>query len=226
MADDKVRTDDQGEVWEAVMRPRPTAPFALRVHKGDQCLRTVRLEPDITYIGRMSENHVVLDDPKVSRSHARVMNRNGEYFIEDQESEHGIYVRGVKVTEHLLSPGEKVAVGGHVLEVIRASEEHRTSQRESRLEVAEEEEWRLDQTISGSPEQLRKMLAERAAKSASSKNVKAPTLSFELRLGSKVFQKSVDFTQARARKEGDLTGDAVEVRVSAGKWVLYKKIPL
>ncbi len=223
MSDDRTPTEEDGDIWEAVKRPEPSSPYAFRIYKGAELLRTIRLEPDVTYVGRMSENHVVLDDPKVSRSHARVLNRDGGYFIQDQESENGIYVEGQKVKEYLLSPGVKVAIGGHVLEVVRAGERDRPALREHQLETAEEEEWRLDQTINGSQAQLQKLLEEHAEKRPSGK---APTLSFELTIGPQVFKSSGDLTQARARKEGDFPEDAVEIRVSVGKRVFYKKIPL
>jgi pSer/pThr/pTyr-binding forkhead associated (FHA) protein len=226
VAHENDQSGNEEDVWGAVSRTEPGAPFALKVFKGNELVRIVRLEPDVTYIGRMGENHIVLDDPKVSRSHARVMNRNGEFFIEDQESENGIFVGGKKVLVHPLAEGGRISIGGHVLEVVLATDDDRTARRESQLEQAEEEEWRMDQTVSGSPELLKRMLAARAAKAAAPKTRKAPTLTFDLKFGGKSFQNTLEFTQARARKEEDLTGDIVEVRVSIGKWVLYKKVPL
>src|ERR1700674_4649590 len=48
-------------------------------------------------IGRQGDNHLVLRDNRASRTHARIVSENGEYFIEDLDSRHGVYVNGDKL---------------------------------------------------------------------------------------------------------------------------------
>ena len=214
------------DVWGVVKnRELGRSPLALRVLLGNEHLRTVRLEPEITYIGRMPENHVVLDDPKVSRSHARVVRKGDQFVLEDQESENGTFVNGKAVKQFTLVPGAVVLIGGHKLEVVRAQTDDRTVVRENQLDRAEEEEWRMDQTVSGSPEQIAKIVAARKAKK-DAKAVSNPKMAVHLTIGKKTIQKEFEFSQARPRRPEDAQADQVEIRICVGKWVLYKKLPL
>jgi pSer/pThr/pTyr-binding forkhead associated (FHA) protein len=214
------------DLWEAVKDPAlGLAPFAFKILRKDQHVKTVRLEPEVTYIGRMPENHVVLDDGKVSRSHARVIKKGNQYFIQDQESENGIFVNGKKVEECALKPGLLVGIGSHVLEVVEAKNQDRPAARESQLEQAEEEEWRMDQTISGTPEQIAKMVQARQGAKEKDSPV-SPKMSIAVSAGAKVMKKEFGFAQARARKESDGAEDSVEIKITSGAWVFYKKIPM
>ena len=47
-------------------------------------------------IGRQSDNHLVLRDNRVSRIHARIVREQNEYFIEDLNSRHGMFINGNK----------------------------------------------------------------------------------------------------------------------------------
>ncbi len=62
-------------------------------------------------IGRASGNAVVLLDPCVSRRHARVERRGGDYVLLDLESAGGIYINGVQVRERVLRHGDRFEVG-------------------------------------------------------------------------------------------------------------------
>src|SRR5579864_977203 len=54
-------------------------------------------------IGRQGENHLVLRDNRASRTHARIVVEDGEYYVEDLKSRHGVYVNGRKVKRHKLA---------------------------------------------------------------------------------------------------------------------------
>jgi len=62
-------------------------------------------------IGRQGDNHLVLRDNRISRSHARVIAENGGYFIEDLDSRQGIYVNGQRVTRQKLSGSDRIDFG-------------------------------------------------------------------------------------------------------------------
>ncbi len=63
------------------------------------------------YIGRGNDNHLVLRDSRTSRKHARIVQVNDDYFIEDLDSRHGVYVNGVKVSRQKLASGDKSTFG-------------------------------------------------------------------------------------------------------------------
>jgi hypothetical protein len=62
-------------------------------------------------IGRSKDNDVVLDNPKVSRYHARLFSNNqGEFFIEDANSSNGVFVNGNKVNTQKLGDADIVEI--------------------------------------------------------------------------------------------------------------------
>lgn len=66
---------------------------------------------DLFTIGRGSGNDVVLDHPKVSRSHARIERRGDSFVLRDLESTNGSWRNGDRVTELLLREGDTVRIG-------------------------------------------------------------------------------------------------------------------
>ena len=69
-------------------------------------------------VGRSHETDVVIDDPSVSRAHARILMRSGKLLVEDARSLGGTFVNGERVTRATpLSPGDVVKVGRSRLEV-------------------------------------------------------------------------------------------------------------
>lgn len=218
-----------GDVWGAVADDDAgKSTLAIRILQGEKLLRTVRLEPDVTYIGRMPENHIVVDDPQASRSHARILAHAGQYVLEDQESENGVYFKGKRVKTHSLKVGDRVTIGTHTLEVVPAEKGVKEAIRESQLDEAEEQEWRMDQTVSVSSEELqRRHLAKLQAK-AKPKEAAAggfPKMELTFVAGGKTIRKEVTFERGK-RRQGQGQPNQIEVRVSLGSWVLEKKIPL
>ena len=71
----------------------------------------VPLSPLPFTIGRQADNNLVLRDNRASRNHARIVAHNGEYFIEDLKSSHGVFVNGTKVTRQKLYAADKVEFG-------------------------------------------------------------------------------------------------------------------
>jgi hypothetical protein len=64
-------------------------------------------------IGRNAKNDIVLNDPMVSREHARLfIHDNGQIMIKDSGSSNGTFVNGNKVVESYLKPGDIVKCGG------------------------------------------------------------------------------------------------------------------
>jgi len=74
-------------------------------------------------IGRATECDVRLDDPLVSRRHARVLGSDIGTGIKDLDSSNGLYVNGWRrrgITP--LHPGDVIQLGGTLWMVLRAKE--------------------------------------------------------------------------------------------------------
>lgn len=68
-------------------------------------------------IGRADENELVLRDGRVSRSHARIVEAEGGFAIEDLGSSNGTFLNGKRVRRARLLAGMKIVLGETVLEV-------------------------------------------------------------------------------------------------------------
>ena len=90
---------------------------------GDQAFeRAVPLAKPVTVIGRGQDADVRLSDPGVSRHHAQVEMRGGEFWLEDLDSTNGTTLDGAPVTmPTALTSGQRIAVGSSVLVFLRDS---------------------------------------------------------------------------------------------------------
>ena len=88
------------------------APIArLEFILGPMANQTLALSEEVTTIGSVAGNTVVLADPAVSRKHAGIRKVNGLYELADLGSTNGVYVNGHKVPKKTLEPGDIIRVG-------------------------------------------------------------------------------------------------------------------
>ena len=74
--------------------------------------RTWTLDQEITTIGRLEDNHIVVSDRWVSRHHAQIQRQGIKYVIEDLGSKNGTLVNGVRVEQPArLRDGDRLEVG-------------------------------------------------------------------------------------------------------------------
>ena len=89
-----------------------TDGFRLVMSQGPQPGQTFSLEKDSTSLGRDPGNDITIDDPQVSRQHARIMRQGGLMVIEDLGSTNGTFVNGVRLTgSHTLASGDMIGLG-------------------------------------------------------------------------------------------------------------------
>lgn len=72
---------------------------------------TVALSEPLVNIGRGRDNHIVLDDPYVSRHHAQIRLRFGRYTLFDTQSQTGTFVNDTRVREQNLQAGDVIRMG-------------------------------------------------------------------------------------------------------------------
>ncbi len=88
----------------------PRATLYLREASGQ--VRQIRLERPQVRLGRARDNDIILDDPHVSRYHARILLRYGQFVLQDLNSTYGTLVNGEAVQESILRPGDLLHLGG------------------------------------------------------------------------------------------------------------------
>jgi hypothetical protein len=78
--------------------------------------RAFELSSRINTLGRSRQNTLVLPDPHISRSHARIDLEEHGFVLVDLESTNGTLVRGRRVARHPLEPGDRLQIGSSLLE--------------------------------------------------------------------------------------------------------------
>jgi len=73
--------------------------------------RTHELKVERTTIGRVEDNTFQIAEPSVSSHHCEVLLRGGEVVVKDLNSTNGTYVRGEKVSESVIKPGQILRLG-------------------------------------------------------------------------------------------------------------------
>jgi FHA domain/zinc-ribbon domain len=69
------------------------------------------LSADRMTIGRRPDSDIFLDDVTVSRDHALLVRRSGDYFLDDLGSLNGTYVNRHRIESHRLEDGDELQVG-------------------------------------------------------------------------------------------------------------------
>lgn len=99
-----------------------TVGLALEVVGGLHSGRQFRVKPPETTLGRDPSRDIVIDwDPTVSRQHATLFLRGGQWWIRDEGSANGTFVNGQRVTEGPLQIGDYLKLGNTQL-VLRSVE--------------------------------------------------------------------------------------------------------
>lgn len=70
------------------------------------------IQTTVTNIGRRLDNHLVVNDPRVSRYHAQIRCARGRFLIFDLNSTGGTYVNGQRTSQSVLYPGDVISLAG------------------------------------------------------------------------------------------------------------------
>lgn len=73
------------------------------------------LSSTIVQIGRKTDNHLIIDNPTVSRNHAQIRNINGNFVIFDLNSTSGTFINGIRMKQGMLHPGDVISIANYPL---------------------------------------------------------------------------------------------------------------
>jgi pSer/pThr/pTyr-binding forkhead associated (FHA) protein len=102
------------EAREAVRSEKKEVPNLktdneLTIHMKDD--KKVSVNSETVTIGRSPDNTIVIDDPSVSRKHARITRKGDGYYLEDLNSTNGVTIDGVSVDGKEIEQGAVVKLG-------------------------------------------------------------------------------------------------------------------
>jgi pSer/pThr/pTyr-binding forkhead associated (FHA) protein len=69
-------------------------------------------------IGRKLSNHLVIDDPRVSRLHAQIRVIDNEYYLVDLNSTGGTFVNEERISHAHLYGGDKLSFAGYEVQFV------------------------------------------------------------------------------------------------------------
>lgn len=91
---------------------RPEATLVILDKSNNYPSRYIRFNKDVT-IGRGLDNDIVFNnDVRVSRHHARIEFKYGQFVLTDLNSTNGTTLNGRPVTQIVMSPGDRISLGG------------------------------------------------------------------------------------------------------------------
>lgn len=78
-----------------------------------------QINQELTNLGRKLDNHVVINDPRVSRNHAQIRLIDNQFVLLDLNSTGGTLVNGSKVTKSVLYSGDIISLAGMEIKFVR-----------------------------------------------------------------------------------------------------------
>ena len=94
----------------------PTSGLRLFMRQGPRAGQTFDLIKPIAVIGREAGNDIVIEDPQVSRHHAKLTLQGGSYVVEDLGSTNGTFMDGRRImTPTPLLIGGRLGLGDTVV---------------------------------------------------------------------------------------------------------------
>ena len=110
------RVGETGEIEEVKLQDVVSGGAALVIRAGGgRAGESFPLGGDRLTVGRRPDSDIFLDDVTVSRDHAILVKRGGDYFLDDCGSLNGTYVNRQRIESHKLSDGDELQIGKYKL---------------------------------------------------------------------------------------------------------------
>jgi pSer/pThr/pTyr-binding forkhead associated (FHA) protein len=107
--------DGEEEAGDIVGEIKAEGPALVVRSGGGRAGEHFLLEKESTTVGRSPDCDVFLDDVTVSRRHAQVLRRDGQFVIEDKGSLNGTFLNRRRIESGQLEDGDEVQIGKYKL---------------------------------------------------------------------------------------------------------------
>ncbi|RKH97429.1 FHA domain-containing protein [Corallococcus sp. AB030] len=167
-------------------------------------------------IGRIAGNDIVLAKGNVSKTHSRIVEKDGRFIIVDMKSTNGTFVNGKKIAGPMvLKPTDQVSIGDYILNVEALADEpsdegYDEEQGEEAYDeeeaYEEEEPYEEEEAPAPAPAAPSRMPASMAAAMAKNKRKVDPRLERYSRLQKEIHDRLIEYLDLR-RMDMDRLGD-------------------
>lgn len=101
----------------------PNKKYALLIVNGAEAGKVLDIDKSVVTIGR-SGCDLLVDDPELSRRHARVEIRGDEITLEDLGSTNGTFLRDERISKTRIVNRSKFRVGSHEIALVVTDRDH------------------------------------------------------------------------------------------------------
>jgi FHA domain/zinc-ribbon domain len=106
---------DTGELEEVELDVAARGATLVIRAGGGRAGESFLLDGDRLTVGRRPDSDLFLDDITVSRDHALLVRRGGDYYLDDCGSLNGTYVNRRRIESHRLTDGDELQIGKYKL---------------------------------------------------------------------------------------------------------------
>ena len=78
-----------------------------------------QIHGELTNLGRKLDNHIVLNDPRISRNHAQIRVVDGQFILLDLNSTGGTMVNGKSISKSVLYSGDTISLAGMEIKFVQ-----------------------------------------------------------------------------------------------------------
>ena len=82
----------------------------------------IPIKKEVTRLGRLPNNDVIISEADISRFHAEIHFRKGKFILKDLNARNGTFINGEQISSQALQSGDTITMGGTPLLFIDRSE--------------------------------------------------------------------------------------------------------
>ncbi len=95
----------------------------IEIYLNSTRIRTQKFDKDSFTIGRSSKNDIAIDDLAMSRVHARLTKSKNGILLEDENSENGCFLNGLRIRRAIVHPEDEILLARYRLKLCATAEE-------------------------------------------------------------------------------------------------------
>lgn len=93
----------------------------IEIYLNETRVQAQKFDKDSFTIGRSRKNDIVIDDLAISREHAKLSKAGDEILLEDQSSENGCFLNGLRIRRAAIQPEDEILIARYRLKLCPAS---------------------------------------------------------------------------------------------------------